>query len=245
MLEVRKAHQSIYLVVASVLIIALFGAYLAATLLDGGRELAIRLSPWLFLVAGGLTLYPSLRASGKPFAIWLVLAFVVTFVISALGASTGRIFGPFSYGATLGWRLFDTPLGFAFNWVLVLYAGAAFVQARLQGTSGVVGELIVAVCTGCLIMFYEWMLVPVASRLDFWHFDSGVPMARNYLAWFVIGTVTSFTYLYYILPRVRRDDVTELDRKRAKAAERLVGLFALSQLVFLLVVRIVWAIGVI
>lgn len=240
-MDQTSAKRSQYVTAASVLTVLLFALFLVGHLVGGLQSLVLMLTPWFYLLAGALVLYPSIRTSGKPFVVWAALTLIVVFVLSALGAANDKVFGAFSYGPTLGFGFFDTPLVPAFNWVLVLYAGTRFAQSRLQGTSGVVGESIVAVCTGVLIMFYEWMIIPLAERMDYWNFDNGGAGFRHYFAWFVIGTVASFTYLYYIKPRLQKVHLAESQTAAEFTASRLVSLYAFCQLVFLVTLRIVWA----
>lgn len=228
-----------YIRLVSFVLLAFFAAFMAAHLVPAFRAQALGLTPWFIFLFGSLCLYPTVRLNGKPFTVWAALVFVVIFVLSALGAANDAVFGAFEYGPTLGLRLFDTPFMAVYCWLLVLYAATRFAQSRLQGTSGVVGESIVAVCTGVVIMFYEAMLVPVAPRLGYMFFMSGSTGFKHYFVWFLIGSVTAFTYLYYIRPRVAVDERGEQERSVEKAASRLIGLFALCQTVFLIIIRLV------
>ena len=50
------------------------------------------------------------------------LIFLLGFVVEVVGVQTGLIFGSYSYGATLGVKLFDTPLLIGLNWIFVSYS---------------------------------------------------------------------------------------------------------------------------
>jgi putative membrane protein len=231
---------NVYIKSCSAALILLFLTFIIAHLLPGWYTTALTLTSWFLFITGSLCLYPSLRVGGKPFAVWITLVFIVVFILSALGAANDALFGAYEYGTTLGLRFFDTPLVSVFVWTLVLYAATRFAQSRLQGTSGVVGESIVAVCTGVVVMFYKSMLVPLAPRLGYFNFEAGQVGFKFYFTWFVIGSIASFTYLYYIKPRVNKADCSEQDKAVEKAASRLVGLFAICQTLFLVIVRIFW-----
>ena len=53
-----------------------------------------------------------------------VVAFVViaiaSYLVEVYGVKTGNLFGTYSYGDNLGWKLFDVPLIIGVNWAVLI-----------------------------------------------------------------------------------------------------------------------------
>jgi putative membrane protein len=120
--------------------------------------------------------------------LWAAVTYVVTFALEALGVHTGLVFGGYRYGGTLGLGLLGVPLVIGFNWVLVVAAAVALTE-RL-GTSPVLE----AMAAGALTVAVDWVMEPVAIRLDYWSWEGGLIPLQNYLAWFLIAAAASLVF---------------------------------------------------
>lgn len=104
------------------------------------------------------------------------------FIVEIAGVNTGLIFGSYSYGPTLGAKLFHTPLIIGVNWLMLVYASLVITSKFIEKRYFRV--LVAAV----LMVVYDFALEPAAIDLDMWDWGGPVPM-QNYIAWLVISLV--------------------------------------------------------
>jgi putative membrane protein len=121
-----------------------------------------------------------------------LVAFVIIgisgFFVEYIGVKTGEIFGPYTYGKTLGLRWDGVPYMIGVNWLAIIYftnnLSTYFTKNR-----------IIAACIAALsAVLYDYFLEPVAMAYDFWHWSNNhIPM-QNYVAWFFISLCLSLFY---------------------------------------------------
>lgn len=111
----------------------------------------------------------------------LSLIFLLGFFIEYIGVNTGKIFGDYSYGSSLGWKLFNTPLVIGLNWLLLAYIASVAIE-RI-GINSPWKELIAAF----LMTVIDRLIEPVANNYDFWHWQNEMIPLQNYMAWFCIS----------------------------------------------------------
>jgi bisanhydrobacterioruberin hydratase len=153
-----------------------------------GRTIMLGLTPWFLLLFGLLALVPVIASRNSRFLAWGAAALGFTFLLEALGVRTGRIFGAYTYGQTLGVKLFAVPLVIGFNWLIVV-AGINSMIEHLAWSkvakSAVVG-------TGAVL--FDLILEPVAMGLDYWSWEAGSVPLQNYIAWWIIAFAVTFGY---------------------------------------------------
>jgi bisanhydrobacterioruberin hydratase len=147
---------------------------------ENTRSLFIRLMPFSLLMASGLMFYVHENWKLKHVVIFASIA-LAGYLAEVAGVLTGLIFGEYSYGGALGWKVFDTPLMIGLNWLMLVYAIYVFVQKTgwhpvLQAFAG-----------AGLMVVYDVIMEPVAMQLDMWDWQNGVIPVQNYVAWFVIS----------------------------------------------------------
>ena len=225
-----------------------YGVGLAGMLLPFSRELFMMITP-LNLLFATLFLFWGRWPAGRVIVTGFFIA-IASFFVEALGVNTGRIFGAYSYGRTLGPALLNTPLIIGLNWFLLIYctnvigrllweqlssgvtgqsgqvphAGAGMSGHLPQGKKGWPGQIpesLFVVFTGSVLMvIYDLFLEPAATRLDMWSWEYGVIPLRNYLGWFL------FSAVFHTIMRIMGEE---------KLNMRAVPLFAV-QLVFFAVI---------
>lgn len=161
----------------------------------GGIGLAFSSSRWLFQALTPFSLWTSgilliLFQEKKDRAFWVFtgISFFTGFFVEVLGVQTGKIFGIYSYGTTLGFKLWGVPLSIGLNWfVLVLCSG--YLADLIP-----IPKLFKAFLGGLLMVGFDYLMEPPAIFLDFWSWESPEIPLQNYLAWF--GTAF-FLHLFY------------------------------------------------
>ncbi|MBN2745795.1 MAG: carotenoid biosynthesis protein [Bacteroidales bacterium] len=113
----------------------------------------------------------------------LVFSFIAIlgFFVEVIGVNTGLIFGEYSYGNSLGIKIFNTPIMIAFNWLLMIYTSAAIAQKWKFH------PIITILFGAALMVVYDMLLEPVAPKLDMWTWVQSSAPLQNYLAWALIS----------------------------------------------------------
>ena len=240
-----------YIKTTAAIVVILYVVGTAAHLYRPTLGLMTAMTPWFLLACGLAVIWPSIRTGGKRFLIWGAVVYVVTFFLEALGIATGLVFGEYIYGPTLGVAAFGVPLVIAFNWAVVVYGAVRMAGRRKRS------DIMTAVMTGAVATMFDWIMEPVAIRLDYWTWAGGDIPLQNYFAWFVIATVSAFAYRKLVsTARLAGSAVSSTgqtdsagtdgdlaDGDLADGAGSLVGFYVLVQACFFAALRTGWALG--
>ncbi|HSA32556.1 MAG TPA: carotenoid biosynthesis protein [bacterium] len=147
----------------------------------------LSITPLVLLAFTIIMLVPSVR-DDKKMLLWFPITYAATFALEAAGVATGLIFGPYHYGATLGPKFLEVPLIIGANWVIVVL-GALRLSERVTARPLLSALIVAALATG-----FDWVMEPVAIRLDYWTWHTaGIPL-QNYAAWFITATIAAYFY---------------------------------------------------
>lgn len=124
--------------------------------------------------------------------IWFVIFFLVGYLAEWLGVHHGLIFGDYTYGDNLGWKLDGIPLMIGVNWaVLIMITGAMATRVfstlarRILGGAG-------------FMVFLDLFMEQVAPRFDFWVFAGGEAPVQNYFGWFAVAALLHAAFQKFI-----------------------------------------------
>lgn len=154
--------------------------------IPASRELFITLMPFSLLLSMGLLLW--YHRLWRPLHVVVIAAIALAgYLVEVAGVLTGEIFGEYSYGRALGFKLFDTPLMIGINWIMLVYCFHTLLENKswpwwLKITAG-----------AALMVVYDYIMEPVAISLDMWSWGGGDIPIQNYVAWFVISLVFLLT----------------------------------------------------
>jgi putative membrane protein len=174
-----------------VIIYIMFSVGIVGHVVPCTHDLMIWLTPFFLFGMGIFVIHPAFLKKDFKFLTWVLITYAITFSIEALGVETGLVFGEYLYGSTLGPMFLEVPLVIGFNWVLVV-VGAVMVAKKY-----VKNIFIASILGGAIATLFDYFLEPVAIELDYWKWAGGDIPLQNYAAWFVIGTVISFTFLKF------------------------------------------------
>ncbi len=153
--------------------------------------------PHYFTVAGYFVVlsFVLLMLFHRPHSIkfWITLSVigVLGFAVEAIGTNTGFVFGNYTYGKSLGVKLFQTPLVMAINWMVLVY----LVYDLLKGWN--ISFMLKSIVSSVILVIYDFVMEPVAIALNMWTWDTGNPPLHNYIGWFVVSLLF-FLYIYRI-----------------------------------------------
>ena len=133
---------------------------------------------------------------GRDASFW---GFCVTVVLLGFGAefvgvNTGKLFGHYTYGDTLGFKLFDqqpfqgVPPLIGLNWLVLTYLCGMLVRYLPMG------ELARILIAAMLMVGFDACLEPVAGQYDFWHWTANVIPAQNFRDWFIFACILQMLF---------------------------------------------------
>jgi putative membrane protein len=145
------------------------------------------LTPFHLLLCTGLLLIFH-KGWNVNFLIFSLLAFGIGFGAEVIGVHTQLLFGGYSYGSVLGYKLFEVPLMIGVNWFLLVYLSAEIFEGRIK-------NWLVAAILGALVMvIMDFLIEPVAVSLDFWIWEGGQIPLTNYTSWFMVALIIQLIY---------------------------------------------------
>ena len=116
----------------------------------------------------------------RKFTVFVMIA-LIAFYSEWLGVQFGLIFGEYSYGSNLGWKIEGVPFLISLNWGLLVLITATL-STRISN------NLLIRILIGASMMvFLDLFMEPLAPRFDFWSFSGGTAPLSNYLGWFGVA----------------------------------------------------------
>ena len=143
---------------------------------------------YLNLLLAGTLLFLSEQNYVRAFITFCVIL-IGGFVIEYIGVHTGVLFGSYEYGKALGPGIGNIPIVIGVNWFCVVLASSALLYSIRLNVA------LKAILAGALSTGMDFLIEPVAIKLDFWSWEGGVIPTWNYVCWFGFASLFSFIYL--------------------------------------------------
>ena len=142
----------------------------------------------LFLMS--IILFANIKLNNKNQIFSLLLIFLIGMFSEFIGVNYGLIFGEYIYGNNLGFKLFGVPFLIGLNWVLLTVICANIASILTKNNS-----IIQIIILGTLLMlFMDFVMEPIAPKLDLWKFKNLVVPTSNYIGWLIISILTQTIY---------------------------------------------------
>jgi putative membrane protein len=182
----------------SSLIVLFYSVGLLGFLYPPAVPLFKQLVPFHLLLMTGL-LIANQPVRNESFWKFLAVTYVAGFIVELVGTQTGLVFGSYSYGGTLGYKVFDTPLMIGVNWILVIYSvGMALSQLNVR-------NLYVFLFLGASsVTLLDFLIEPVAMKYDYWDWAGGVVPVQNYIVWFLFSALLLLGFHKATFPKTSR-----------------------------------------
>lgn len=134
------------------------------------------------------------------FYLFVLFSFLVGMGVEIIGVNTGKLFGNYYYGEVLGPKFKGVPLIIGVNWFTVVFASNAIIEQihnwvknrTIDNEKPIPSSLLLLSCLidgALLAMFFDWVMEPVAIKLQFWSWVSNEVPLFNYVCWFLISLV--------------------------------------------------------
>jgi putative membrane protein len=155
------------------------------------RAESVQLTP-LALILSLIIVLPFAEASLQPKTILVFLSIAISgYLIEVAGVNTGKIFGNYTYGKTLGLSVLNTPLIIGINWLFLVYASSSLFE------KSPLNNIFKVLLASLAMLIYDIILEPVAPKMDMWHWKNALIPLKNYIAWFVIAVFFQFLIKWY------------------------------------------------
>ena len=142
----------------------------------------------LFLML--IILFANIKLNNNNQIFSLLLIFLIGMFSEFIGVNYGLIFGEYIYGNNLGFKLFGVPFLIGLNWVILTVICANIASILIKNNS-----IIQIIILGTLLMlFMDFVMEPIAPKLDLWKFKNLVVPTSNYIGWLIISILTQTIY---------------------------------------------------
>jgi putative membrane protein len=136
----------------------------------------------------------------KFFFLFLGIAFLAGVGVEIIGVNTGALFGNYHYGNVLGPGIGNVPWLIGVNWFIIIYCAGISVNTLLmkiinrvpgseQTSPKALKVLSVIVDGATLAVFFDWLMEPVAVKLNYWQWNENEIPFYNYACWFLVSVL--------------------------------------------------------
>ncbi len=142
----------------------------------------------LFLMS--IILFANIKLNNKNQIFSLLLIFLTGMFSEFIGVNYGLIFGEYIYGNNLGFKLFGVPFLIGLNWVILTVICANIASILIKNNS----TLLIIIVGTSLMLVMDFVMEPIAPKLDLWRFNNLVVPTSNYIGWLIISILTQTVY---------------------------------------------------
>ena len=122
------------------------------------------------------------------FYLFVLFVFLIGYGVEWIGVHTHYLFGIYSYGKNLGFKLSGIPLIIGINWVVLILVTHSISLKFLNH------NIFTPVLAAIFMVGLDILIEPVAIKSDYWSwFENQIPVF-NYVCWFFISLIIHFIY---------------------------------------------------
>lgn len=151
------------------------------------QEQITALTPYSLLLTTVLILLNH-REWNRYFVVYFLFCVISGFLVELIGIETRMIFGDYSFGQKLGYKVYAVPIVIGLNWFIMVYSTAMVANIFRFGI------FIKAIIGATLMVIIDYSLEPVAMALDYWSWENSIIPLQNYIAWFIISFVLNILF---------------------------------------------------
>lgn len=145
-------------------------------------QVFVKLIPFALLLSSVALAFFHKNFNTKTLTVFISI-YVIGFFVEVAGVNTGLIFGEYTYGESLGIKIFNTPLIIGLNWLLLVYITSSVLEKTKLPVP-------VKILLGASMMLaYDMIIEQIAPILNMWSWQNEMIPANNYVAWFLIAVL--------------------------------------------------------
>ncbi len=162
------------------------------------KDFFLAATPFNLLLSFALLIWTQ-REKNIFFYLFLLACFTVGILVEIIGTNSGMLFGNYTYGNVLGFKIKNVPVLIGINWFIIIYCSGISIHtllmkainrvaAHTQKPPTVLKAISVIVDGATLAVFFDWLMEPVAVKLGYWVWngDGSIPLF-NYICWFIVS----------------------------------------------------------
>ncbi len=161
--------------------------------------IGIRLFPDLFLKSSfiaiviPLALYLFRVKPNRKDSFLMSLVYIIAFLSEWIGVCSGLLYGDYTYGDSLGFKLDGVPIIMGGNWLLLCLVSRELVGKLFSN------KFMIIIASSFLMVLIDILMEPLSNQLDFWSWKNNIIPFSNYVDWFLVALLnqTVFSYLDY------------------------------------------------
>jgi bisanhydrobacterioruberin hydratase len=182
-------HSKLHAEKQSLIFIATFYLFgLILHIVPVTRSLVTGLTEIFLLLINSLVLSFAIRNNMKNLInllFWFLFTYLSIYITEVIAVNTGELFGAFWFGQNLPTQLAGVPLVIALNWIILVFSGYSLAS---KISAHVYQRIILS---SFFIVVLDFLIEPVAMKLDYWQWENHIVPFQNYAVWFVISLVFS------------------------------------------------------
>lgn len=180
-----------------IILLILYVVGAVGMLMPSTRTWFVQLSALNLAISFG-ALILSRKAKPLTFVVFLSIAFVIGISVELIGVHTSYLFGSYFYGNSLGWKCYSVPLIIGLNWGILTVTSSAIIH-RFQ-----LNKHVEAILAAILMVLFDYILEPVAIKLDYWHWTEGQIPVYNFICWMGVSYLLQLIYQRMKLAEVNK-----------------------------------------
>ncbi|MGB4400791.1 MAG: carotenoid biosynthesis protein [Daejeonella sp.] len=146
------------------------------------NDFFIKLVPFHLLLMLSLMIVSGYDGT-RDILLFALMVYAAGFLVEVAGVNTGLIFGSYTYGSTLGLKLWQTPLMIGVNWLILVYTTGVLLQPIK------INKYALAALGAAVLVSTDFLIEPVAIKYDYWSWQGGVIPMQNYIGWFIVAFI--------------------------------------------------------
>ena len=124
----------------------------------------------------------------KAFIGFMIISFTIGYGSEVMGVHTGFPFGNYSYGPVLGFQMLEVPLLIGVNWLLLVYLTGGVLHGKIHN------NFLAAAIASLMMVVLDYLIEPVAVKLDFWTWENDVIPLSNFIGWLGVAFLIHLIY---------------------------------------------------
>ena len=129
--------------------------------------------------------------SFKKYYIPISLIVLIGFFIEVIGVKTGILFGMYTYGDTLGFKILEVPVVIGLNWLILCLSVFSLFSVIC------INKFSLLLYSSISMVLLDFIIEPVALEYSFWSWSAISVPIQNYIMWFFISFVMHYILLKY------------------------------------------------
>ncbi|MBP9812822.1 carotenoid biosynthesis protein [Candidatus Nomurabacteria bacterium] len=118
----------------------------------------------------------------------LAIVTIFGYLVEVVGIKTGLLFGDYSYGNLLGWKIFSTPIIIGLLWFIVSLSSWQIAGLYRKN------RLITYALALILLISFDLILEQFAISYKLWFWPGNVVPLYNYISWAIVGILIFVFY---------------------------------------------------